>query len=252
MYMMQRMRLSNLGQCMTLQKQKPRLKRKQRKRIVDRLNGNAQCMKIWHSCIMGNVVLIYLLSMGDYNYEPIGMMNVMKIVLHFLIPSFALHRFSLKHTNHRTEPKHIVFLSHLLLLFKFCRICKADNPTVETTEIGTEAVVTSTCSNPKCPNPKTTGHSQPTMPGTKLPAGNFLLCMAILVHVAGASASKVFTVFAHMGLGCLSLNTFFKYQRVSSHENIVQHNKGTFIKFPCPQYSTMFFAHYAYTIYIQD
>ena len=129
MYMMQRMRLSNLGQCMTLQKQKPRLKRKQRKRIVDSLNGNAQCMKIWHSCIMGNVVLIYLLSMGDYNYEPIGMMNVMKIVLHFLIPSFALHRLSLKHTNQRTEPKHIVFLSHLLLLFKFpCKIGTGISP----------------------------------------------------------------------------------------------------------------------------
>ena len=160
------------------------------------------------------------------------------------------YRVSVKGTNLRTEPKHIVFLSQLLLLFGFCHSCKTDNPMVDVNEVGTEAVVTSTCSNPKCPNPKTTWHSQPTMPGTKLPAGNFLLCMAILV--AGASASKVFTVFAHMGLGCLSFNTFFKYQRVSSHENIVQHNKGTLIKFPCPQYSTMIFAHYAYTIYIQD
>ena len=83
---------------------------------------------------------------------------------------------------------------------------------VEVDQVGTEAVVTSTCSNPKCPSPKSTWHSQPTMPGTKLPAGNFLLCMVILV--AGASAST------HMGLGCISLNTFFKYQRVSSHENV--------------------------------
>ena len=124
----------------------------------------------------------------------------------------------MKGTNLRTEPKHIVFLSQLLLLFGFCHSCKTSNPMVEVDQVGTEAVVTSTCSNPKCPNPKSTWHSQPTMPGTKLPAGNFLLGMAILE--AWASASKVFTVFAHMGLGCISLNTFFKYQRVSSHENV--------------------------------
>ena len=120
----------------------------------------------------------------------------------------------MKGTSLRTEPKHIVFLSQLLLLFGFCHSCKSDNPVVEADQIGTEAVVTSTCSNPKCPQPKTTWHSQPSMPGTKLPAGNFLLCLAILL--AGTSASKVFTVCSHMGLGCLSLNTFFKYQRVSS------------------------------------
>jgi len=50
------------------------------------------------------------------------------------------------------------------------------------------------------------------MPGTGIPAANFLLCMAILL--AGGSASKVFQTFSHMGLGCVSLNTFFKYQRV--------------------------------------
>ena len=131
------------------------------------------------------------------------------------------YRVSVKGTN-LTELRHIVFLLQLLLLFGFCHSCKADNPMVDVDQVGTEAVVTSTCSNPKCPNPKTTWHNQPTMPGTKLPAGNFLLCMAILL--AGASASKVFTVFSHMGLGCISLNTFFKYQRVSSHKNIVQHN----------------------------
>ena len=31
----------------------------------------------------------------------------------------------------------------------------------------------------------------------------------------GGSATKVFQVFRHMGLGCVSINTFFKYQRVS-------------------------------------
>ena len=82
-----------------------------------------------------------------------GMMNVVKILLLFFNSinlTSAIHRLSLKNTNHRTQPKHIVFLSHLLLLFKFCHICKADNRTVEKTEIGTEAVVKTTCNNPQC------------------------------------------------------------------------------------------------------
>lgn len=122
-------------------------------------------------------------------------------------------RLSVKDANLRTEPKHLVFLSQLLLLFNFCHTCKADNPQVEAREVGTEAVVTTTCSNPKCKKPKNTWHSQPTMPGSGMPAGNFLLCMAILF--AGGSATKIFQIFSHMGLGCVSLNTFFKHQRVS-------------------------------------
>lgn len=49
------------------------------------------------------------------------------------------------------------------------------------------------------------------MPGTKIPAGNFLLCFAILL--AGGSASKVIQIFNHMGLACISLSTFFRHQR---------------------------------------
>ena len=130
---------------------------------------------------------------------------------------WIFYRLSLKDTNLRTEPKHIVFLTQLLLLFKFCHICKADNPLVETREIGTEVVVKTTCINPKCKNEKT-WYSQPLMPGTKIPAGNFLICMSILL--AGALPTKVFQVFHHMALGCVSLNTFFKYQRVSCVSNI--------------------------------
>lgn len=115
-------------------------------------------------------------------------------------------------TNLRTEPKHIVFLSQLLLLFKFCVTCKQDDPMVETKQVGTDVMVTTTCKNPKCPRPTHVWNSQPIMPGTAMRAGNFLLCMAILL--AGGSASKVFQTFAHMGLGCLSLNSFFKHQRV--------------------------------------
>ena len=115
-------------------------------------------------------------------------------------------------TNLCTEPKHIVFLSQLLLLFKFCHVCKADNPMIEAGGIGTEAVIKTTCSNPACSKEKT-WYSQPLIPGTQMPAGNFLLCLSILL--VGGSAMKVFQMFSHMGLGHISLNTFFKCQRVS-------------------------------------
>ncbi|CAB3984261.1 Hypothetical predicted protein [Paramuricea clavata] len=123
--------------------------------------------------------------------------------------------------NLRTEPKHIVFLSQLLLLFSFCHSCKTDNPLIETREVGTKAVVTTICSNPKCPKKITTWHSQPMMPGTKISAGNFLLCMAVLL--AGSSISKARQVFLHMGLGCVSLNTYFRYQRTMLFPTIYLH-----------------------------
>ncbi|KAK3745840.1 hypothetical protein QZH41_014931 [Actinostola sp. cb2023] len=123
----------------------------------------------------------------------------------------------MKNSNIRTEPKHIVFLSQLLLLFKFCHWCKDDDPLVEVSQLGTEVIVKTICKNPKCANPKCankeiTWNSQPTLPGWPgLPAGNFLLCMAILL--TGGSVTKVTQMFAHMGLGCISLNTYFKHQR---------------------------------------
>lgn len=119
----------------------------------------------------------------------------------------------LQDDNLRTEPKYILFLSKLLLLFQFCHSCKADNPMVETREVGTMIVVTTTCQNPKCPK-KEVWFSQPYMPGTKIPAGNFLLCFAILV--AGGFACKVIQIFGHMGLACICLSTFFRHRRVSN------------------------------------
>jgi len=83
-------------------------------------------------------------------------------------------------TNLHTEAKHIVFLSQLLSLFIFCQLFKTDNLEVDVHQLGTEAVITFKCSNPKCTKPVNTWHSQPVIPGTKLPAGNLLLCMAIL------------------------------------------------------------------------
>ena len=123
----------------------------------------------------------------------------------------------MKGTNLRTKPKHIVFLSQLLLLFKFCHVCKADNPMVEAGGIGTQAAIKSTCGNPAC-RKEQTWYSQPLIPGTQMPAGNFLLCLSILL--VGGSATKIFQRFSHMGLGCISLNTFFKCQRVSEDVSI--------------------------------
>ena len=112
----------------------------------------------------------------------------------------------------RSEPKYIVFLSQLLLLFQICPACKTSGPLVTTRQVGTMVEVKTTCSNITCPANESVWRSQPDMTKTRTPAGNLLLCFAILV--AGGSASKVLRVFQHMGLGCISLRTFFKHQKV--------------------------------------
>ena len=128
--------------------------------------------------------------------------------------SFYMQHSSLNHHNLRTEPKHIVFLSKLLLLFQFCHICRSEiKPTVTATQNGTEVVIKTACNNPSC-GKDNTWNSQPLLPGTRTAAGNFLLCMATLF--AGGSFTKVAQIFQHMGLSCISLNTFFTHQRVSS------------------------------------
>lgn len=85
-----------------------------------------------------------------------------------------------------------VFISQLLLLFQCCHVCKTDNPELEAKQVGTEGIITTSCSNPKCPKWINIWHSQPSMPNSQIPAGNFLLCMAVLL--AGGSATKVFQV----------------------------------------------------------
>ncbi|KXJ17797.1 uncharacterized protein LOC110233295 [Exaiptasia diaphana] len=112
--------------------------------------------------------------------------------------------------NLRDEPKHIVFLSQLLLLFNVCHFCKSDNPLVTRRVIGTMVEVKSACTNLKC-RKEYIWKSQPNFPGTRIAAGNLLLCFAILM--AGGSISKVSQVFKHMGLSCISLATFFRHQR---------------------------------------
>ena len=72
--------------------------------------------------------------------------------------------------------------------------------------------VKTVCRNLLCPKRINVWKSQPEIAGTNIPAGNLLLCFAILV--AGGSATKVLRVFSHMGLACLSLGTFFRHQKV--------------------------------------
>ena len=128
---------------------------------------------------------------------------------HFI---FILSRVSLVGTNIRSEPKYIAFLSQLLLLFQFSSFCKTDNPAVEITESGTNVTVKTRCHNDKCKK-ESTWHSQPFLPGSLIHAGNFLLPLAVVL--AGGSATKMVNMCAHMGVRCVSLNIFFKHQRVS-------------------------------------
>ena len=110
------------------------------------------------------------------------------------------------------QSQNTVFLSKLLLLFQFCHFCRSGNkPDVTETQIGTEVVIKAVCTNQGC-RKEFSWSSQSVMPGTKIPAGNFLICMAVVF--AGGSFSKVHQIFQHMGLACVSLNTFFKHQRV--------------------------------------
>ena len=115
--------------------------------------------------------------------------------------------------NPRSEPKFIVFLSQLLLLFSICPECKSAKPAVETCCSGTMVKVTTNCFNPHCTKPENTWKSQPQMTGTKMAAANFLLCFSTLV--SGASPSKILLVFKNMGLACFTLKTYNKHQAVS-------------------------------------
>ena len=97
-------------------------------------------------------------------------------------------------------------------LMKFCPVCKADNPLLESRAVGTMAEIKIMCGNEKCPKRETVWQSQPFMPDSKAAAGNILLCFSVLA--SGGSASKTFQIFQNMGLWCISLKTFFKHRKV--------------------------------------
>ncbi|CAH3027315.1 unnamed protein product [Porites evermanni] len=99
--------------------------------------------------------------------------------------------------NKREEPKGIVFLSKLLLLFQYCHYCLTPNPETVCTQTGTLLTIKAKCSS--CQE-IFTWESQPFLTG-KFPAGNLLLRFATLC--AGASIKKMLTVFRHKGVTCL-------------------------------------------------
>ena len=107
----------------------------------------------------------------------------------------------------REEPKGIVFLSKLLLLFQTCRNCFSGNPVLDVMQTGTMITINSKC---RVCSHSSSWNSQPLMLG-KFPAGNLLLSFAILC--AGASISKVLLVLKHMGVIIYHYPTYYYHQR---------------------------------------
>ena len=116
-------------------------------------------------------------------------------------------RLDVEGKNIREEPKGIVFLSKLLLLFQFCHLCFFPKPKVAVTQTGTMLTIESECSN--C-GEMHTWKSQPDLLG-RFPAGNLLLSFAVLC--AGASIRKVLLVFRHMGMLVYHEPTYYYHQR---------------------------------------
>jgi len=109
--------------------------------------------------------------------------------------------------NIREEPKEIVFLSKLLLLFQFCHLCFFPKPEVAVTQTGTMLTIESEYSN--CGETHT-WKSQPDLLG-RFPAGNLLLSFAVLC--AGASITKVLLVFRHIGMLVHHEPTYYYHER---------------------------------------
>ena len=112
----------------------------------------------------------------------------------------------------RKHLKFVVFLNKLLPLFIICPCCKTDGVLINWKQIGTMLEVRCSCPNQQCTQRERVWRSQPDMPGTIIPAGNFLLSFAILL--SGSSPVKVITLFNHMGLAVITSSTYYKHQRV--------------------------------------
>jgi len=133
---------------------------------------------------------------------------------------FVCFRLNCEGKNLREEPKAIVFLSKLLILFQACHLCFAKNPLLSVAQSGTMLTVTSTCSQCK---ESFTWTSQPYMLG-KFPAGNLLLSFAILC--SGASINKILLVFQHMGVLVYHYPTYYYHQRHLLVPSIVKYWRG--------------------------
>ena len=105
------------------------------------------------------------------------------------------------------EPKGIVFVSQLLLLFQNCKFCFALSPTNDVVQKGTMITMSSTCNACKQVH---VWKSQPSLFGS-FAAGNLLLSFAVLT--AGGSITKIIKIFNIMGILVYQRETFFRHQR---------------------------------------
>ena len=133
--------------------------------------------------------------------------NILVIHLLLFINSFFYNRVGIAEKDEREEPKGIVFLSKLLLLFQYCHICFTPNPEVMSSQTGTLLTIETKCS--KCKE-IFIWKSQPFLLG-KFPDGNLLLSFTVLC--AGASIKKVLLVFRHMGILVYNEPTYYYHQR---------------------------------------
>lgn len=117
------------------------------------------------------------------------------------------YRVEFKDKDVRTEPKGIVFLSHLLLLFQHCHYCFGSLPDLSVGQTGTMMTINAHCKS--CAQTYV-WKSQPYLMGG-FPAGNILLSFAVLC--AGASITKISLVFKHMGILMYHKPTYYYHQR---------------------------------------
>ena len=87
----------------------------------------------------------------DLSYHALVRILLAKKLLssNFVVHNFCSFRVNINDKNIRSEPKFVVFISHLLLLFKFCSSCLAPDPLTETRQVGTMVEVKTSCSNIK-------------------------------------------------------------------------------------------------------
>lgn len=121
----------------------------------------------------------------------------------FMSMNILSARLDLTGKNIREEPKGIVFVSKLLLLFQFCHLCFFSKPKVSVKQTGTMLTVETQCSN--C-GESNIWRSQPDL------LGKFLL-LSLAILCAGASVRKVLLVFRHMGMLVCHEPTYYYHQR---------------------------------------
>ncbi|XP_068712766.1 uncharacterized protein [Montipora foliosa] len=118
-----------------------------------------------------------------------------------------INRLEIDGKNILEEPKTIIFLSKLVLLFQFCHLCFAPKPNLKLSQSGTFISVTAKCE--KCCR-TFSWESQPKLLA-KFPAGNLLLSFAVLC--AEASIKKILVVFKHMNLLVYHGSCYYYHQR---------------------------------------